>query len=70
MAFYSLFLPSPKAREVVELIECVSDIEGIQLEGTLKLLFSLHEIDPLCLKSLHFLYSSVGIGVGCGCGSG
>jgi hypothetical protein len=38
--FYSLFLPGPEAREVVELIECVSDIGGIQLEGTPKLLFS------------------------------
>jgi hypothetical protein len=32
-SFYSLFLPSPKAREVVELIECVSDIEGFNLKG-------------------------------------
>jgi hypothetical protein len=56
--------------EAVELIECVSDIESIQLEGALKLLFSLHAIGPLCLKPLHFLYSNVGIGIGCGCGSG
>jgi precorrin-6B methylase 2 len=48
----------------------VTEIEGIQLKGTLKLLFSLHEIGLLSLKSLHLHYSQVGIGVGCGCGSG